>query len=107
MKLLGFKQSVEELYQQGPKITWAVHESSDVAKDKPVVMQPAAGVDDIINERRLYSIKELLAKNGGPLPVGLSTLYAVIKRKQIKSTHIGGRVFIPGWAVKELFARSK
>jgi hypothetical protein len=51
---------------------------------------------------RLYALKELIVKNGGPLPIGLSTLYAATKKNLIPYKRVGNRLFVPGWFIQSL-----
>lgn len=45
--------------------------------------------------KRLYSVKELISKNGGPLPISMAGLYSAINRGEIECVTIGRRKFIP------------
>lgn len=44
----------------------------------------------------LYSVDEVLACNGGILPMSKSAVYKMIREKVIPSKRIGKRVFIMG-----------
>lgn len=57
------------------------------------------------SEDRLFSVKELLSRNGGPLPMSRSAVYTGIKNKTIPSVTLGGRVMIPGWFIKEIMEK--
>lgn len=50
----------------------------------------------VIEEKRLYSPKEVIAANGGILPMSLSGVYLAVNRKEIPVKKIGTRIFIPG-----------
>lgn len=50
----------------------------------------------VIDENRLYSPKEVIATNGGILPMSLSGVYLAVNRKEIPVKKIGSRIFIPG-----------
>jgi uncharacterized protein YqhQ len=56
----------------------------------------------VIDVNRLYALKELIIRNGGPLPIGLSTLYAAVHKGLIPAKRIGRRIFVPGWYLNEL-----
>lgn len=49
-----------------------------------------------IDERRFYSPKEIIVKNGGILPLSLSSVYAAISNGEIPCKIIGRRKLIPG-----------
>lgn len=53
-------------------------------------------------EKQLYTIKELAAVNGGPLPMSESGIYNACRCGIIKSCRIGRRIFVPLHVVKEL-----
>jgi len=57
-----------------------------------------------IDQNRLYDLPELLTKNGGPLPLSRTGIYAAAKRGEIPSVKIGNRVFIPGRYIHDLVA---
>ena len=40
---------------------------------------PKGAINMVIDVNRLYALKELIIRNGGPLPIGLSTLYAAVQ----------------------------
>ncbi len=44
----------------------------------------------------LYSVDEVLTRNGGVLPMSKSAVYKMIREKVIPSKRIGKRVFILG-----------
>lgn len=48
----------------------------------------------MIEKLRLLPVKDVIAANGGPLPMSLAGVYAAIKRGEIASVKIGRRVFI-------------
>ncbi len=48
------------------------------------------------NTNRLYSPKEIIVKNGGPLPISISTVYKAIKSGELPTKNIRGRKMIPG-----------
>lgn len=50
----------------------------------------------VIDEKRLYSPKEVIAANGGILPMSLSGVYLAVNRKEIPVKKVGTRIFIPG-----------
>ena len=49
-----------------------------------------------IDGRRFYSPKEIIVKNGGILPLSLSSVYAAIAKGEIPCKIIGHRKLIPG-----------
>lgn len=53
-------------------------------------------------EKTLYTIKEVLKCNGGPLPLSRAGAYAAAKNGHLVSIKIGRRVFIPSWVIQEL-----
>jgi hypothetical protein len=104
VKFKNFTMSDRQDSCQGEKIPWLVCEHGPTSpevvpgEDVPVGLRNT----DIIDANRLYSIKELIAKNGGPIPIGLATIYADIHAGIIPCKRIGRRIFIPGWFVKKL-----
>ncbi|MBO5168018.1 MAG: hypothetical protein J6B49_02845 [Phascolarctobacterium sp.] len=50
----------------------------------------------------LYNAKDVITKNGGPLPISLSCVYAGIRNGSIPSVTIGTRKLIPSWYIEEL-----
>lgn len=50
----------------------------------------------------LYSVDEVLACNGGILPMSKSAVYKLIREKVIPSKRIGKRVFILGRFFEEM-----
>lgn len=50
----------------------------------------------------LYSVDEVLARNGGILPMSKSAVYKMIREKVIPSKRIGKRVFIMGHFFDEM-----
>jgi hypothetical protein len=55
-----------------------------------------------IDEDSLYSVKEVVKKNGGILPLGLSSVYAAIRSGKIPAVTLGKRKFISGATLKKL-----
>lgn len=51
---------------------------------------------------KLYNAKDVIAKNGGPLPISLSCVYAGIRNGTIPCVRIGTRKMIPGWYIDKL-----
>lgn len=49
-----------------------------------------------IDARRFYSPKEIIVKNGGILPMSLSSVYTAIAKGEIPCKTIGHRKLIPG-----------
>ena len=47
-------------------------------------------------DKLLYTVDEVLEKNGGILPLSKSAIYKLIREKEIPSKRIGKRVFILG-----------
>lgn len=56
----------------------------------------------IIDPKRFYSIKEVVTKNGGILPVSTTAVYNAIKRGKIPSKELFGRICIPGGYLQAL-----
>lgn len=56
----------------------------------------------IPKEERLYSVQEVLAKNGGPIPMSMSGIYQAIKKGAIPIVSIGKRKFIRGSFLRKL-----
>lgn len=55
-----------------------------------------------IDEKRFYSPKELVVRNGGVLPISVSAVYSAIRKNEIPSKRFGNRIMIPGWYIIEL-----
>ena len=55
-----------------------------------------------IDARRFYSPKEIIVKNGGILPMSLSSVYAAIAKGEIPCKIIGHRKLIPGRYLQQL-----
>lgn len=49
-----------------------------------------------IDSKRFYTVKEVVVKNGGILPVSESAIYASIASGEIPAKKIGSRHLIPG-----------
>lgn len=56
------------------------------------------------NDDRFYSVKEIIVKNGGPLPLSLSAVYSAIRAGDIPVKKIGKRMLIPGKFLAERFS---
>ena len=54
------------------------------------------------NVKPLYTVDEVLERNGGFLPMSKSAIYKLIRENEIPSKRIGKRVFILGSFVAEL-----
>ena len=52
--------------------------------------------------KALYTVDEVLERNGGILPLSKSALYKLIREKAIPSLRIGKRVFILGSYIESL-----
>ena len=50
----------------------------------------------IIDPKRFYSIKEVITKNGGILPISSTAVYNAVKQGKIPSKELFGRICIPG-----------
>ncbi len=55
------------------------------------------------DDNRFYSVKEIIVKNGGPLPLSLSAVYSAIRAGDIPVKKIGKRLFISGKYLSEQF----
>lgn len=55
-----------------------------------------------IDEEKLYSIKEVVVKNGGILPMSVSGTYEAIRRGNLPAVTIGKRRFLSGATLKKL-----
>lgn len=55
-------------------------------------------------QNRLYSPRELIVANGGPLPLSISAVYAAIRRGEIPVVKIGHRKMVPSWFLEKLLA---
>ena len=53
-------------------------------------------------EKRYYAAKEVIVRNGGILPMSLSSVYAAIKKGQIPSIKVGKKMMIPYWFLESL-----
>lgn len=56
----------------------------------------------IMREKKLWTIDEVLAKNGGPLPVSKAGAYKMAADGGIVCVRIGRRVFIPNWWLEKI-----
>ena len=54
------------------------------------------------NEKKLYDLQELLAVNGGPIPMSKSGIYFAVSSGIIPSVSIGRRRFVPSWYIDQL-----
>ncbi len=52
--------------------------------------------------KKLWRVKELSEKNGGPLPVSVQGIYKFISEGKIKSVKIGSMVFVPDSVVQSI-----
>lgn len=55
----------------------------------------------------LYSVDEVLACNGGILPISKSGVYKLIRERKIPSKRIGKRVFILGRFFDEMMQEAE
>ena len=55
-----------------------------------------------MDNKKLYELPELLAINGGPLPMSRAGIYAAAAKGDIPTVRIGKRIFVPSWAVDKL-----
>ena len=53
-------------------------------------------------EKILYAVNEVIAKNGGVLPLSRSTVYKLVRDGKIPGMNLGGRVFIFGSFIERL-----
>ena len=56
--------------------------------------------------KHLYTVDEVLERNGGILPMSKSAVYKLIREEEIPSKRIGRRVFIPGSFLRTLMEQS-
>jgi len=56
----------------------------------------------MLSEKALYTVEEILERNGGILPLSKSAVYKLIREKKIPSRRLGKRVFILGSFISEL-----
>ena len=59
-----------------------------------------------MKEKILYSVDEVLERNGGILPMSKSAVYKLIRENEIPSKRIGKRVFILGSFIGELMGKT-
>jgi len=59
------------------------------------------------NIKRMYTLKELLAENGGPLPISRSGAYSLVARSVIPSLRLGNKILVPGDFVQNLLKTSE
>lgn len=52
--------------------------------------------------KQLYTVDEVLERNGGILPLSKSAVYKLIREQEIPSRRIGKRVFILGSYLREI-----
>ncbi len=55
--------------------------------------------------KKLLTIKELAAANGGPLPMSESGIYAACRKGLIKTVKIGRRIFVTQEELEALLER--
>ena len=55
-----------------------------------------------IDPKRFYSIKEVITKNGGILPISSTAVYNAVKQGKIPSKEIFGRICISGGYLQAL-----
>ncbi|WP_405384300.1 hypothetical protein [Phascolarctobacterium sp.] len=60
-----------------------------------------------MSTNRFFNAKELIVKNGGPLPISLSAVYAGIKDGTIPVVTMGKRKLIPKWYIDSLIQKGK
>lgn len=60
-----------------------------------------------MSDKRLYSVKEIISKNGGPIPMSIAGIYSAIKRGEIMCITIGRRKFVPAHELERLLSSSK
>lgn len=56
-------------------------------------------------DNKMWSIDEILQKNGGPLPLSRAGAYMLAARGEIPTVRLGRRVLVPGWWVEQLLTR--
>ena len=52
--------------------------------------------------KKLWQVVELLADNGGPLPMSRAGIYNAVQSGSIPSVKIGRRLFVPDWYIEKL-----
>jgi len=55
-----------------------------------------------IETEKLYEVKELIAKNGGVLPMSASGVYNLIRRGELDAIRLGKKLLIKGRVLKQL-----
>lgn len=61
----------------------------------------------IVLSKVLYSVKEVIEKNGGPIPMSLGGIYEAINRGEIACITIGRRKFIPKTELERILSKKK
>ena len=59
----------------------------------------------MMKNKLLYTVDEVLERNGGILPMSKSAVYKLIREKEIPSKRNGRRVFIPGTFISDLMGK--
>ncbi len=54
------------------------------------------------NSTKLFELQELLASNGGPLPISRAGIYALAAKGDIPTVNIGRRRYVPSWYIDSL-----
>lgn len=59
------------------------------------------------NEKKLYSLLELISVNGGPIPLSRAGIYNAVAKGAIPTVNIGRRRFVPSGFVDKLLEYSE
>jgi len=59
-----------------------------------------------VDNGRFFSPRELIAQNGGPLPLSMSYIYECIRTGKIPTVTLGTKRLVPAWFVKQLYEQS-
>ena len=61
----------------------------------------------ITNKKTLYTPKEVIEKNGGPLPLSLGGVYKYCSEGRIPTIRIGSKIFIHANYIQNLLNENK
>jgi excisionase family DNA binding protein len=57
-----------------------------------------------VSEKLAYEVKEIY---NGVLPLGRTKVYELIKKGELKSIKVGGKILVPAWAVEEFLRATR
>jgi excisionase family DNA binding protein len=57
-----------------------------------------------VSEKLAYEVKEIY---NGVLPLGRTKVYELIKKGELKSIKVGGKILVPAWAIEEFLRAAR